>query len=166
MRTILLSFSYEWFQYIDSGKMNFDYRKVLPVEETRVFFYVSRPVMAITGMAHFGPRENLKDWLDMYGDRSEIVRSRILGYMTDCRYAVKIYDYCQTNRVSLQELREKVPGFKPPRMYYYIDGTPLIVYLENNLKPSGKKWSFSFDQILDEDICNILGQNKDNRSDI
>ena len=158
MRKLLFSFSNYWFQYLNLGKMKFEYRKVLPAEETWVYYYVGKPVMAITGMAHYGSRESLKDWLTLYGSRSETVKNRILDYMTDCNYAVKIYEYIQTNRIPLQELRENVPGFNPPRMYYYIDNTPLLEYLENNVKPCGKKWEFSFDQILDKDICNILGK--------
>ena len=161
MRTILFSFSNYWFQYLNSGKMRFEYRKVLPAEETRVYYYVSQPVMAVTGIAHYGPRENLKCWLTLYGNRSEAVRSRILDYMTDCKYAVKIYEYIQTNKIPLKQLRRDVPGFKPPRMYYFIDNTPLLGYLEKNLKPCGKSWEFTFDQVLDEDICNIEGQDID-----
>ena len=158
MRTILLSFSNEWFQYLNSGKMKFEYRKAFPVEETKVYFYVSRPVMAITGIAHFGPRESLMDWLNLYGNRSEIIRNRILDYMTDCKYAVKIYDYSQTNRIDLQQLRKDIPGFIPPHMYYYIDETPLLTYLEKRVKPLGMRWKFSFEHIDENEICNIMEQ--------
>jgi len=139
--------------------MKFEYRKVLPAEETRVYYYISHPVMAITSIAHYGPRENLKDWLALYGERSETVRNRILDYMTDCNYAVKIYEYIQTNKISLEQLRKDIPGFKPPRMYYFIDNTPLLDYLEKSLRPSGKRWEFTFEDVDDNDICNILGQN-------
>ncbi len=157
MKTMLLSFSNDWFPYLNSGRMNFEYRKVLPAEETRVFFYVSRPVMAVTGMAHFGPRERLEDWLKLYGGRSERVRAHILDYMTDCKYAAKIYEYCQTNEIPLQQLRKAVPGFMPPRLYCFIDGTPTLEYIERHIKPGGKRWKFSFEHIADGDICNILG---------
>ncbi len=162
MRTILFSFSNYWFQYLNSGKMKYEYRKVLPAVKTKVYYYVSRPVMAITGIAYYGPRENLKDWLTLYGNRSETVRNRILDYMTDCEYAVKIYEYIQTNKIPLEQLRREIPGFKPPRMYYFIDNTPLLDYLEKNLKPSGKRWSYTFHQVADEDICNI--EEKDRES--
>lgn len=158
MNTILLSFSKEWFRYLNQGEMKFEYRRSLPAKETRVYFYVSHPVKVVTGMAHFGPREPLKEWLNQYGSRSKTLRNRILDYMTDCNYAVKIYEYIQTNRIPLRELRENVPGFNPPRMYYFIDNSPLLEYLENNLKPSGKRWKFTFEDVADSDICNILGQ--------
>lgn len=153
MKTILLSFQNEWFQLLEAGKSKYEYRMVLPEEETKVFFYVSKPIMAISGMAYFGPRESLQEWLSTYGKKSAEVKSRIEEFLTDCKYAVPIYSFQPTNRISLQQLRDDVPGFAPPRMYYYIDNTDLSAYLEANLHPIGEPFHFSFDKDNLNDIC-------------
>lgn len=153
MRTILLSFQDEWFRQLEIGKMKYEYRKVLPSEETRVFFYVSRPVMAITGIAYFGAREDLREWLNEYGKCSQIVYDRIMEYLKDCRFAAKIYSFQKTNKISIQTMKKEFPRFIPPRMYFYLDNTSILDYLEKNLYPQGKKKEFLFDKILD-DICN------------
>ena len=123
MRTILLSFQSEWYEKLVAGKMKFEYRMVLPKEETIVYFYVSKPIMAITGVAHFGARELLEDWLESYGKKNTETKKRIQNYMADCKYAARIYSYQETNAIKLQQLRKDIKGFAPPRMYYFIDET-------------------------------------------
>ena len=156
MRTILLSFQDQWFQELTEGRMKFEYRMVLPSEETRVFFYVSRPKMVVTGIAHFGAREALEDWLNIYGNRSNEVKARIQDYLSDCRYAAKIFSFQETNAIPLKAIQKDLPGFLPPRMYYYLDDTDILDYLEKNLTPTGNRWEFKFSEsdIHDEDICN------------
>ena len=130
MKTILLSFQDAWFKDLEEGRMKFEYRMVLPAEETKVYFYVSKPQMVITGYAHFGAREDLHEWLNKFGNRSKEVKKRILSYLEDCRYAAKIFSFQQTNAITLKQLRDDLPSFNPPRMYYYIDNTDLMEYLD------------------------------------
>lgn len=153
MRTILLSFTYDWFEVLQRGEKKFEYRKKFPENDTLVYFYVSRPVSAITGMAHFGKREELADWLVKYKDRSLGVRARIRDYLLDCRYAIPMDWFQKTNAIGLEQLRQEAPGFEVPRMYISLDGTELLEYLKREIKPIGKRMEFSFEEIKDEDIC-------------
>lgn len=78
MKTILLSFESEWFEYLKSGTEKFEYRKHFPdEEETLSYFYVSNPVKAICGIAMMGKREKLSEWVLKYKDKSIEVRNRI-----------------------------------------------------------------------------------------
>jgi len=153
MNTILLSFQDCWFSQLESGNTKFEYRMVLPKDETRVFFYVSRPVMAVTGIAHFGAREELKEWLLTYGSRSDALKKRIEEYLVDCRYAVKVFDFQKTSRICLKQIRSIFPGFVVPRMYYYITDEAILNYFETNLIPIGRKQENSFSIVYDDDIC-------------
>lgn len=119
MNTILLSFSADWFRELEAGRMKFEYRKHFPEGETKVFFYVSNPIKAVTGIAYFAPRERLSDWVDKYSNRSEAVQSRIKDYLSDCRYAMPILSFQPTERITLEQLKRDLPGFIIPRMYYY-----------------------------------------------
>lgn len=153
MRTILLSFDANTFEMLEAGKKKFEYRKHLPKDEFVAFFYVSNPVKAITGKAFFGQRELLSTWMDKYADRPKEIRERIKEYLSDCRYVVPIKQFQKTTRIPLDKLRNDVPGFIVPRMYYYLDGTRLMSYLEKTLIPEGEIMTNFFDIIVDDDIC-------------
>ncbi|MDB2108604.1 hypothetical protein PMW03_00440 [Clostridium paraputrificum] len=154
MSTILLSFEPDWFSFLESGKKKFEYRKHFPTgEDTTVYFYVSQPVKAITGIAHFGKRENLSDWLAKYSARPQEVKDRINDFMTDCRYAVPMKTFTKTNKIPLDKLRNDLPNFIVPRMYYYIDDSELLEYLQTNLLPTEDTRINDFSFIADIDIC-------------
>lgn len=154
MKTILLSFTPDWFLELEKGNMKIEYRKNFPSDDVIAYFYVSSPIKAISGIAHFSQRESLKSWLDKYASRSQEVKDRILEYMEDCRYAIPIKSFQATNYISLDTLKKDVPGFVVPRMYYYIDDTPLLEYLESNLTASKELFVHSFNE-TDDEICSL-----------
>ena len=154
MSTILLSFDADTFLRMEKGEKKFEHRKHLPDGETTVYFYVSNPIKAISGVAQFGCREELVSWLDIYADRPQEVIDRIKDYLTDCNFVAPIKSFQPTNRISLDKLRNDNPGFIVPRMYYYLDNHPLLGYLRNELKPVGNTINHSFEMIADDDICN------------
>lgn len=154
MSTILLSFDAKTFEKLENGQMKFEYRKHLPEGKTTVYFYVSNPVKAISGVAHFGEREELISWLDKYSDRPKEVQDRIKEYLEEDTYAVEIQQFQPTNRISLQKLREDIPGFIVPRMYYYIDNSDLLRYLEQQLVFEKPVIVHNFDVVPDDTICN------------
>lgn len=152
MRTIILSFEPKWFELLRTGKIKFEYRKTLPKEEVKVYFYISKPVKGVCGVAHFGKRIPLLSWLDKFSDRSPEVIKRIDEYLQDCKYVAPIIDFQDTNIIPLTELRN-IEGFVVPRMYYYIDETPMLDYLENNLNEVSQKIVNDFNNVSDDDIC-------------
>ena len=85
MSTILLAFEPDWFDKLSTGEKKFEYRKHFPKGNTTVFFYVSNPVKAITGIAEFAERESLNDWKEKYAERPVDVMERINDFATDCR---------------------------------------------------------------------------------
>lgn len=131
MNTILLSFEPEWFFLLESGQKKFEYRKHFPVgENTTVYFYVSNPIKAITGVAVFGKREKLIDWKEKYSDRPAEVMNRISEFMEDCTYAIPMLSFTKAIQIPLEKLRQDVENFIVPRMYYYLDDSDLLDYLK------------------------------------
>ena len=151
MRTILISFDSDWFERLETGKMFYEYRKNFPAEPVRAFFYVSKPAMFISGIAEFGQRVLLETWLETYKHKPSVLE-RIQDYLTDCRYAIPIISFQVTNRIPLSELRS-VPGFVVPRMYYFLDDSALLSYLEKSIKPSAEIIINDFSKLHDDDIC-------------
>lgn len=156
MKTILLSFEPYWFEKMSTGQMPYEYRKHLPEDGATVYFYVSRPVKAITGIAHFGKREALTDWLQKYADRGPEVVARIKDYLQDCTYVCPVLDFQPTSQISLETLKKDIPNFIVPRMYFFLDNTPLLAYLQQNLKPTELPIKFTHpNPIPSEEICNL-----------
>lgn len=153
MSTILLSFAAKTFEKLERGDMKFEYRKHLPKGKNKVYFYVSAPVKAISGIAQFGKREELISWLHKYSDRPQDVINRIKEYLTVDTYAVGMERFQPTNRISLEQLRRDVPGFIVPRMYYYLDGSELLKYLDSQLYPTRDAYVNYFYSVPNEIIC-------------
>lgn len=153
MSTILLSFEPEWFHLLEKGKKKFEYRKHFPKDKTTAYFYVSSPEKNISGIATFGERERLADWSVKYSNRPQQVKDRIADFTTDCNWAIPVLSFQKTSAISLEQLREDLPGFIVPRMYYYIDGTDLHKYLLANLQIVSPPIINSFAEVSDDDIC-------------
>ena len=67
--------------------------------------------------------------------------------------AMEITNFQNTNMIPLEQLRNDLPGFVVPQMYYYIEDSLLLEYLENNLKPEGDLIKHSFKNITSDMIC-------------
>lgn len=152
MKTMLISFEADWFKRLEAGHLFYEYRKNFPAEPMAAYFYVSSPAKYISGYAEFGNRESLSSWLDKYKDAPAAVE-RINDYLTDCRYAIPILKFQPTNRIPLTELK-KVPGFVVPRMYYFLEDSPLLDYLRENLHPTAAPIIKDFSGLTENDICN------------
>lgn len=50
-------------------------------------------------------------------------------------------------------LRNDLSNFVVPQMYYYLDNTELLDYLEVNLKPEGRIIRHDFSHINSSQIC-------------
>lgn len=154
MRRMLLSFKPEVYEKIKSGKKKFEHRRNFPDEPIMAYMYVSSPVKAITGVVYLGKRHCLSDWLEYYKEDSNAV-TRIKEYMETYhyRYAMEIDSFQETSQISLDDLRENIPGFVAPQMYIYLDGTELLEYIESNLKMTDLQVEHSFERIEACQVC-------------
>ena len=93
-------------------------------------------------------------WLEDYKEDSNAV-TRIKESMETYhyRYAMEIDRFQETSQISLDDLRENVPGFVVPQMYIYLGGTELLEYIESNLKMIGSQVEHSFKRI---ETCQVF----------
>ncbi len=152
MRTMLLSFRADVFQRVLSGEKIYEHRKVFPDEPIEAYLYVSTPVKAIKGIMHLNNKTSLEIWKQQYSYDKDAVK-RIDDYLLLHKYAMEISDFQNTTEISLQRLREDVPGFVVPQMYYFIDDSYLLDYLKRNLKADGKLIVHDFSAIDSSQIC-------------
>ncbi len=151
---MLLSFRPDVYEKIKSGVKIFEHRRNFPDEPIMAYMYVSSPVKAITGVVYLGKRHCLSDWLEYYKEDSNAV-TRIKEYMETYhyRYAMEIDSFQETSQISLDDLRENIPGFVAPQMYIYLDGTELLEYIESNLKMTDLQVEHSFERIEACQVC-------------
>ena len=151
---MLLSFRPDVYEKIKSSVKIFEHRRNFPDEPIMAYMYVSSPVKAITGVVYLGKRHCLSDWLEYYKEDSNAV-TRIKEYMETYhyRYAMEIDSFQETSQISLDDLRENIPGFVAPQMYIYLDGTELLEYIESNLKMTDLQVEHSFERIEACQVC-------------
>lgn len=152
MRTMLLSFKADVYKRVITGEKIYEHRKVFPDEPVVAYLYVSAPVKAITGIMKLNNKTSIESWKDKYSyDDKALIR--IDEYLVRHKYAMEIIEFQETNRISLEQLRDKMPRFVVPQMYYYIENSELLEYLEKNLQPIGEKIVHDFSDVSSDLIC-------------
>ena len=149
---MLLSFKADIFKKVLSGEKIYEHRKVFPNEPIEAYLYVSAPVKAIKGIMHLNNKIEIESWKQMYSYDKEAIK-RIEEYLQHHKYAMEITDFQNTVEIPLQKLREDVPGFIVPQMYYFINDSSLLNYLKGNLKSKGKLITHNFHNVLSSQIC-------------
>lgn len=154
MRKMLLSFKADVYERVLSGEKIYEHRKVFPDEPIEAYLYVSNPIKAIVGIMHLGNKTSIEGWKEKYSYDQAAVR-RIDEYLKQHKYAMEIQTFQNTNKISLYKLREDLPGFVVPQMYYFIDDSPLLEYLEKNLVAEGEMLVHDFSDIRSDMICKM-----------
>lgn len=149
---MLLSFKPDVFKSICSGEKIFEHRRVFPNEPIEAYIYISRPVQAIGGIVRLGNKVNISKWKQTYSHDPEAVK-RIDKYLDHYSVAMEIQRFQNTTQIPLSEVKKFFPNFLIPQMYYYLDGNPLLTYLQENLKPVGEPVIHRFDNIKSNMIC-------------
>ncbi|MBR6697675.1 MAG: hypothetical protein IKL73_05330 [Lachnospiraceae bacterium] len=152
MRTMLLSLKPDIYNQIATGKKIFEHRKVFPDEPIKAYIYISRPVQAIAGVMILENKTPLEYWKNLFSFDKEAIL-RITDFMSRNKYAIQIKQFQDTNRIPLALIKEIEPTFVIPQMYYFIDESNLLSYLEQNLFPQGDLISNDFLEITSDMVC-------------
>lgn len=78
---------------------------------------------------------------------------RIDEYLKTYIVTIEICDFQKTNTIPLKQLRKDIPGFVVSQMYYYLEESPLLKYLEQNLILEGEKIYHNFSSVVSSIIC-------------
>lgn len=152
MRTMLISFKPDVYLKLVSGEKIYEHRKVFPDEPVKAYIYVSSPVKAISGIIYLNNRTSLQQWKQKYRYDPECVK-RIDNYLLRYNYAMEINKFERTNSISLGQLKKDLDRFIVPQMYYYIENTELLAYLEEKLEADGLIIEHKYDNIKSSMIC-------------
>ena len=152
MRIMLMSLKDYVYHKVLSGEKIYEHRKAFPNEPVKAYIYVSAPTKAICGIMYLSNRTSLLDWKEKYQADKACVK-RIDEYLLHHNYAMEINKFERTNSISLEQLRKDLSSFVVPQMYYYIENTELLTYLEKNLRPDGFSVTHQYDIVDSSEIC-------------
>lgn len=153
MKKILLSFTPFWFDKIKSGEKIYEYRRRFCNEPVMAYGYVSRPVMAVTGILILDKRIALSDWYDRFKEIDGMA-DRINKYMETNSFAMPVLKFIPTTEIPLKQLQNNIDGFKAPQSYYNLaEGSELLSYIENNITILEGAFNNDFTTISFNKIC-------------
>ena len=152
MKEIFLSFSPEYYDTLAEGTKKFEYRKRFADDEVMAYIYLTSPVRKVVCKVHLGKKVNVEDLRTVYTD--EKTGKRIESYIRDgWIWAMPILEVIFLRPVTLDEIRDAIPDFMPPRSYIYLDGNERLKdFLKLREKVTG--WlRIDRSDIESEDIC-------------
>lgn len=153
MRTIFLSFSPEWYPYIESGEKIYEHRKRFCKEPVIAYLYLGLPVQKIVAILELGKRINIESWLDKYRDDEEAI-VRITESLRKNRFAMEIKTIQFIEPIPIDCVINEFPNFHIPQSYFYLDNKPeLLSFINERVVSRGNKICNSFDNIKSDEIC-------------
>lgn len=153
MKTILLSFSNEWYPALKDGEKIYEHRKRFCKEKVTAYLYIGYPVKKVVAIITLDKRIPLEDWLIEYSANPNTC-ARVQDFMTRNKYAMPILDYQEIQPISLEEYKTQNPKFIVPRSYYILENNPsLKEYLELRTEKIGKKRTNNFDGNMEDIVC-------------
>lgn len=153
MKKILLSFKPFWYEKIKSGEKIFEYRKRFCDEPVMAFIYVSRPVMAVTGIVMLDRRIPLDEWKKKYKD-DEAIYDRVCDFAERNNYVMPVKEFIPTTSITLKEIQHSIPNFIAPQMYYNLEeNSDLLNLLEEKISEVDGRFVNSFEGNINSKIC-------------
>ena len=133
MKEILLSFHPRAYGPLYDGIKMYEYRRRFCGEETKAYLYLSGKERKIVGVMMLGEKIRLDHTRDDYLKYPDTLK-RVDEYIAlgDIN-AIPIKSLTLFKEpITLDEIRESVPEFRPPRMYYVLnDDTPIRKILKD-----------------------------------
>lgn len=151
---MLMSLKKDVYDRVLSGEKIYEHRKVFPDEPVKAYIYVSTPMKAICGIMYLNNKTSLLDWKEQYSYDVEAVK-RIDEYLENYKFGMEITRFENTNSIPLETLRNDLSKFIVPQMYYFIEDSELLSYLEANLVPDGTVVTHTYENVTSDMICKM-----------
>lgn len=127
MKEIFLSFRPEYFKPLLYGIKKYEYRKRFCDEETKAYLYLSGKSRQVVGIMELGRPVRLDRTRENYLKYPETLK-RVDKYILNREVnAIPIMSLSLFEHpISLDEIREEIPRFMPPQMYFVLDNHPKL----------------------------------------
>lgn len=151
-RTIFLSFSPTWYDYVIKQHKIYEHRKRFTKYETRAYLYLGLPVQSIVAILELGPRIEISDWLSLYQDESTQIR--IKDFLTRNRWAMEIRSVQPIEPIPISIIKKEFGDFNIPRSFFFLDKKKEVLdYIDSLVKYQGPLLVNNFENITAKDIC-------------
>lgn len=107
---------------------------------------------SVCGIMHLSNKTSLLNWKKQYRNDKECIK-RIGNYLTQYKFGMEINRSENTIAIHLGQLREDLEKFIVPQMYYFVDNSELLNYLENNIRSDGTVVAHTYENITSDMIC-------------
>lgn len=153
MRTIILSFSPDWYPYLRSGDKIYEHRKRICAETVRAYIYLGNPYRQIVAVATLGDREKIEDWLEKYKYNAAALM-RIKDCLTRNVYAKPICDFQEIKPIDIRLMEKEIDNFRVPISYMFIDDREDIFnYIKEREVANSRKIVHDFSKVDVDKIC-------------
>lgn len=153
MRSIFLSFSPEWYQYIVSGEKIYEHRKRFTNEPVAAYLYLGLPVQKIVAVLELGKRIDMNDWLEIYKNNPDTI-NRIQASLKRKKYAMEIKSVQFIEPIAIKDVIKEFPQFHIPQSFFYLDNKKdIFEFISNRIVPLGEKKYNDFSKIDANIIC-------------
>ena len=153
MRTMILSFSYQWYKPLVDGRKIYEHRKRFCNEPVTAYVYLGLPYRQLVAIIELGQKIEIDKWLEIYSNDSQAI-DRIKDCMTRNKVAMPIYSVQIIEPIDMRKAEEKIKGFRVPISYMFLDNRPeLFEYIKSRTILKGSGIEHKFDNIKSEQIC-------------
>ena len=154
MKEILLSFKAEYFRPLLYGLKKYEYRKRFCDEETKAYLYLSGKSRQVIGIVELGKPIRLDLTRNNYLDYPETLK-RVDDYISkNSINAVPIKSLTLFDTpLELDTIRNTIPGFMPPQLYYVLDNNPVLKKLLEKQTLKEKVFNHSHDRIYYDNLA-------------
>ena len=154
MKEIFLSFRPEYFKPLLYGIKKYEYRKRFWNEETRAYLYLSGKSRQVIGIMELGKpirlnltRNNYLKYPQTLKRVDEYILSKDINAVPIKSLA--LFD----NPLSLDEIRNVIPNFMPPQMYFVLDNHPKLKSLLQKQSIKEKLFVHNHDEIYYDNLA-------------
>jgi predicted transcriptional regulator len=132
---VLMSIEPKWAEQILEGSKKWEYKKYCSIAQgTRIIIYATKPVQALVGEFTVGERleKPVDELITQTIHETKHTKEEILNYFNGVQIgsALRVVNPKRYKKVKLEEIRKKLPGFRPPMKYKSITADELKAILE------------------------------------
>lgn len=154
MKEIFLSFKPEYFKPILYGMKKYEYRKRFCSKETKAYLYLSSNKRMVIGVMYLGVPIRLDKRRNEFKDYPETLKrvDKYIDARDICAVPIKSLSLFESP-LTLSEIRESIPDFFPPRMYYVLDENSKLFDILHERKLKECEFTHKHDDIYYDNLA-------------
>lgn len=164
MKEIFLSFRPEYFKPLLYGIKKYEYRKRFCNEEVKAYLYLSGKSRQVVGVLELGKPIRLDFTRNQYLNFPETLKRVDKYILKGDVNAIPIKSLTLFDKpVGLEEIRQQIPGFMPPQMYFVLDNHPTLRAILEQQQLNRKVFTHKHDEIYYDNLAKSVNELKETK---